>query len=211
MAVALFGGTFNPIHNGHLRIASELAELLSIPKIRLMPCASPSHRQVPQVSAKQRVEILKAAISEGYPKLDIETIELQRAGPSYSIDSVVSIRQTMDSKAPLFLCLGMDSFASLDKWHRWNELTDYCHIIVCGRPNYIKPQEGSLINWINQHNCDCLSTVKDTPSGCIYFCDLSMLSISSTRIRNSIKQKANIDNMTPPAVIDYIRQNHLYE
>lgn len=211
VAVALFGGTFNPVHNGHLKIASELAEFLSIAKVKMIPCAFPTHRQKLNISPQQRTALLREGIGNEYPLLDVDELELQRSAPSYSIDSVIYIRGKMDTDAPLYLCLGMDAFLEIETWHRWSELIDYCHIVVCDRPNYMAPQRGSLHKWINNHYCNDVSKIRKNSRGYVFFCHLSMLPISSSNIRSNIKYGLPIDGMTPSRVIDYIRTNKLYE
>jgi len=211
VAVALFGGTFNPVHNGHLKIASELAEFLSIAKVKMIPCAFPTHRQKLNISPQQRTALLREGIGNEYPLLDVDDLELQRSAPSYSIDSVIYIRGKMDTDAPLYLCLGMDAFLEIETWHRWSELIDYCHIVVCDRPNYMAPQRGSLHKWINNHYCNDVSKIRKNSRGYVFFCHLSMLPISSSNIRSNIKYGLPIDGMTPSRVIDYIRTNKLYE
>lgn len=211
VAVALFGGTFNPVHNGHLKIASELAEFLSISKVKMMPCAFPPHRQRLNVSPQQRVALLREGIGNEYPDLDVDDLELRRSAPSYSIDSVIHLREKMNADTPLYLCLGMDAFLKIDTWHRWSDLIEYCHIVVCARPNYATPQRGSLHKWINKHYCNDLSKLREKSGGYVFFCHLSMLPISSSNIRNNIKHGLPIDGMTPSRVIDYIRTNNLYE
>ena len=211
MAIALFGGTFNPVHNGHLKIASELAEFLSISKVKMIPSAFPPHRQDLNVSAQQRVALLREGIGNEYPKLEVDDLELQRSAPSYSIDSVIHMREQMSSDTPLYFCLGMDAFLQIETWHRWTELIEYCHIVVCDRPNYMAPQRGSLYKWINKHYCNDLSKIRQKIGGCVFFCHLSMLPISSSDIRDNIKHGLPIDGMTPSRVINYIRANNLYE
>ena len=150
MAVALFGGTFNPVHNGHLRIASELAELLPISELRMMPCGVPPHRDKKMVSAQQRLEMLQIGIGHDNPALTIEDIELQRTTPSYSIDTVNLIRRNLGPSVPLILCLGMDALASISSWHRWEQLLDFCHIAVSSRPGLAaSPTWASLAEWID--------------------------------------------------------------
>jgi len=211
VAVALFGGTFNPVHNGHLKIASELAEFLSVAKVKMMPCAFPPHRQRLNISPQQRVALLREGIGNEYPDLDVDDLELRRSAPSYSIDSVIHLREKMNADTPLYLCLGMDAFLKIDTWHRWSDLIEYCHIVVCARPNYAAPQRGSLHKWINKHYCNDLSKLREKSGGYVFFCHLSMLPISSSNIRNNIKHGLPIDGMTPSRVIDYIRTNNLYE
>ena len=211
MAVALFGGTFNPVHNGHLRIASELAELLPISELRMMPCGVPPHRDKKMVSAQQRLEMLQIGIGHDNPALTIEDIELQRTTPSYSIDTVNLIRRNLGPSVPLILCLGMDALASISSWHRWEQLLDFCHIAVSSRPGFAAPKKGPLYEWINQHCCADLSKLEERPAGHIYFCDLTMLAVSSTIIRDKVKNKESIRYMTPDSVVNYIQQHRLYE
>merc|ERR1711965_328379 len=105
----------------------------------------------------------------------------------------------------LSICLGMDAFLQIETWHRWTELIEYCHIVVCDRPNYMAPQRGSLYKWINKHYCNDLSKIRQKIGGCVFFCHLSMLPISSSDIRDNIKHGLSIDGMTPSRVINYIR------
>jgi len=210
MSVALFGGTFNPIHNGHLRIAVELAEQLDVESLRMIPCALPPHREALTVSAEQRLQMLKAAI-ENQPRLVADEIELQRQGPSYTIDTLRQVRAEITSDTPLYLCLGMDVLASLDSWHQWQQLTDYCHLVISARPDHNMPQQGALAEWVSQRRCDDLQQLKSSSAGKLYFCETSMLAISSTQIRDKVSRGDAIDYLTPAAVVNYIQQNYLYE
>jgi nicotinate-nucleotide adenylyltransferase len=180
MSVALFGGTFNPIHLGHLQIAVELAELLDVDSMRMIPCSLPPHREALSVSAEQRMAMLQIAVAD-YPQLVADDIELQRGG------------------------------ATLDSWREWQQLTDYCHLVVSARPNYVLPASGVLADWINRHRCDDLPQLKQCSAGKLYFCDTTRLAISSTQIRDKIKHGDGIDFLTPAAVVNYIHQYDLYE
>jgi len=208
--VALFGGTFNPVHLGHLRIATELAKLLQVQSMRMLPCAFPPHRDKPAVSAEQRLAMLQLAIGE-QSTLKADNLELQRTAPSYSIDTVQLVRREIGAQAPLFLCLGMDSLATLDSWQHWHKLLDHCHIVVASRPGWQLPTQGILAEWIAQHRCDDLAAIKKCAKGYVHFCDLIMLDLSSTNIRNRIERGESINFMTPDAVVNYIQEHHLYE
>ena len=210
MSVALFGGTFNPVHFGHLRIATELAEQLQVESIRMMPCAFPPHREEPEVSGQQRLEMLQLAIGQ-HAVLQADDIELQRPAPSYTVDTLRLMREQVGTQIPLFLCIGMDALNGLDGWHEWQRIEDYCHIVVSSRPGFSEPQSGPLAEWINQRRCDNLAALKQSAHGGIYFCELTMLAISSTSIRKKVSDGENIGFLTPDAVVDYIRQQHLYE
>ena len=210
MAVAIFGGTFNPVHIGHLRIATELAETLQVESIGLMPCAFPPHRGMPGATAEERLAMLEAAVAD-YSLLRTEDIELQREAPSYSIDTLLLLRQKIGQQEPLFLCVGMDTLNQLDNWHRWQELLQHCHIVVSSRPGWTAPNSGALSDWLAANHCDDLSAMHQRPSGQVYICDLTLLEVSSTSLREKIKRGDNIDFLTPKPVVEYIQQHHLYE
>jgi len=210
MSVALFGGTFNPVHFGHLNLATELVHYLQIESVRMVPCAIPPHREAPNVSAEQRLAMLDLAI-EGQDTLTSDDIELNRQVLSYSIDTIGLVRQDIGPQTPLFFCLGMDALLSIDSWHRWTELLDYCHIVVCSRPDYKLPNNGVVANWIEQNLCDDISKVKNQSHGYLHLCKIPLLDISSTAIRDSIKCGKSIDHMTSEVVVNYIKQHSLYE
>jgi nicotinate-nucleotide adenylyltransferase len=210
MSVAIFGGTFNPVHNGHLRIAIELAELLEVDNLRMIPCALPAHREAPSVSPEQRLEMLKLGIGD-QALLQADDIELRREGPSYTIDTLREIRTQIGDSTPLYLCVGMDVLASLDSWRDWQQLTDFCHLIVSSRPGYQVPKSGPLAEWVKARLCDDLPTLKQSSAGKLHLCNLTMLAISSTAIRNKISASEKIDYLTPAAVVNCIQQQHLYE
>ena len=210
MSVAIFGGTFDPVHNGHLRIAIELAELLEVDSLRMIPCALPPHRDTPSVTPEQRLELLKLGIGD-HSALVADDIELRRDGPSYTIETVRAIRQQIGDETPLFLCLGVDVLASLDSWHQWQQLTHYCHLIVSSRPGYQLPEKGALAEWIDERLCEDLNRLKQSSAGRLHLCDLTMLAISSTAIRKKISAGEKIDYLTPAAVVNSIQQQNLYE
>jgi len=120
-ALALLGGTFDPVHVGHLRAAIEAREALRADEIRLLPCAVPPHREQPAVGPEQRLQMLQAAIA-GIPGLRADARELQRSGPSYTYDTLISLRAEIGEQRPLVLVLGADAFAGLPTWHRWREI-----------------------------------------------------------------------------------------
>jgi nicotinate-nucleotide adenylyltransferase len=210
MSVAIFGGTFNPVHNGHLRIATELAELLDVDNLRMIPCALPAHREQPNATAEQRLEMLRLGIGEN-TRLLADDIELGRDGPTYTIDTLREIRMQIDDSTPLYLCIGMDVLATLDSWRDWQKLTDYCHLVVSSRPEYQIPETGPLAEWIKPRLCDDLHQLKQSSTGKLHLCNLTMLAISSTAIRDKISNSEAINFLTPAAVVNCIQQQHLYE
>lgn len=209
-SIGLFGGTFNPVHYGHLRVATALAEHLELAQMRMLPCALPPHRELPKVSAAQRLAMLEMAL-KGQSVLRADGLELHRQGPSYSIDTLVQVRREIGEQVPLYFCMGMDALSDLNSWHRWRELLDHCHIVVCSRPGWSLPNQAPLASWINQHRCDNLNTVKGFAQGHIYFCDKVNVDLSSTAVRDHLDRGNCITDMIPVAVASYIKQHQLYE
>jgi nicotinate-nucleotide adenylyltransferase len=210
MSVALLGGTFNPIHFGHLNLANCLVDYLQVESVRMIPCAIPPHRKTPSVSAKQRLAMLQLAIDD-HPLLTSDDLELRKSTPSYSIETVQQIRQQVGEETPLFFCIGMDSLLTIDSWHHWQQLLDYCHLAICPRPGYKLPIKGHLAEWIEQNLCDDIARVKTLAQGCLHLCKIPLKDISSTAIRDSIKCAQSIDHLTPKSVVNFITKHSLYE
>ncbi len=210
MSVALLGGTFNPIHFGHLNLANCLVDYLHVESVRMIPCAIPPHRETPSVSAEQRLAMLQLAI-DGHPLLTSDDLELRKSTPSYSIETVQQIRQQVGEETPLFFCIGMDSLLTIDSWHHWQQLLDYCHLAICPRPGYKLPIKGHLAEWIEQNLCDDIDRVKTLAQGCLHLCKIPLKDISSTAIRDSIKCAQSIDHLTPKSVVNFITKHSLYE
>ncbi len=210
MAIALLGGTFDPVHCGHIEIGTQLADYLDVEHVRLMPCGIPAHREPPTANPQQRLEMLGLAIAKR-TKLTIERCEIAHTKPSYSIDTLRQIRADIGPVTRLFMCLGMDALEHLHHWHEWRQLLDYCHILVVSRPGTEYPVALPLKAWIKDHQSDRSVTDELRPAGCLYFCTLSLLDISSTQIRQHLKQHRSIEHLTPDAVIDYIHRHNIYE
>ena len=210
MTIAVFGGTFDPVHFGHIEIATQLAEHLRIDSLRLMPCGVPVHRQQPIANANQRLEMLGMAIADR-PQLAIERREVEQSEPSFSIDSLRRIRAEIGPEHTLFMCLGMDALEQLQHWHQWRQLLDYCHIVAVARPGAQRPTKPPLKRWIEQHQSQQPAANESRPCGHLFFCSVNLLDISSTEIRQRLTQRRSIDRLTPDAVIDYIHRHHLYE
>ena len=112
---------------------------------------------------------------------------------------------------PLFFCIGMDSLLTIDSWHQWQQLLDYCHLVICPRPGYELPTKGHLAQWIEQHKCDDIDKIKTLAQGRLHLCKIPLKDISSTAIRDSIKCAQSIDHLTPKSVVNFISQHSLYE
>ncbi|MGS2722723.1 nicotinate-nucleotide adenylyltransferase [Porticoccus sp. GXU_MW_L64] len=214
-AVGVFGGTFNPVHIGHLRSALDIRQHVQLDDMRLMPCALPPHREAPQVAAQHRLAMLQLAVA-GEPGLQVDDRELRRAAdngnnrPSYTIDSVVELRAELGPQAVICLCVGMDSLLSLDTWHRWRELLDFVHLVVVARPGWAEPQSGDVAEWLCQHRVENVAQLHRQPSGKVWLEALALLPVSATEIRSALAVGQSVRYLLPDAVIGYINKYRLY-
>jgi nicotinate-nucleotide adenylyltransferase len=206
--IGLLGGSFDPVHYGHLRAALEIQQSLCLDEIRLLPCHVPPHRPQPLASPQQRVAMLKAAVA-GYPVFSVDTREFDRDGPSYTLDTLLSIRADMAGTS-LCLLTGMDAFLGLASWHRWHELLDYCHIIVMDRPGARLPEKGELADFIHQHRVVDAGKLGTQANGLLLFHPVSQLEISATAIRKLLGSGGNAGFLLPERVLDIIRNEGLY-
>lgn len=207
-ALAVFGGTFNPVHLGHLRSAIELLEHLPASELRFMPCSLPPHREPPGISARQRAAMIELAIA-GEPRFSCDMRELERAGPSYTIDSLASLRQEIGGQRSLILVMGCDALLGLDRWHRWQELLEHCHIAAIARPGWEWPKDGELAAYLESRR----STVPELtarPAGGVHITSLRPLEISATEIRRLLQSQRSARYLVPDAVHTYIHQHRLY-
>ncbi|MGB4499435.1 MAG: nicotinate-nucleotide adenylyltransferase [Methylococcaceae bacterium] len=203
--IGIFGGTFDPIHYGHLRSALELNELFELDHIRLIPCAQPVHRNQPTTRALQRLEMLELA-TQNQPNFIVDALELERIGGSYTFDTLTALRKNYPNE-PLLLFIGVDAFNDLTTWFRWQELFDFAHIVVITRPNAeLKP----LNDFFKIRLTDDKQLLKNQLAGRLFFQQITQLAISATAIRGMIATNQNPRFLLPDAVIDYIFKHQLY-
>lgn len=202
------GGTFDPIHIGHLRSALELREQLGCDELRFIPCHQPPHRAAPSVTSLQRLRMIELAIADE-PGFCIDTREIERDGPSYTIDTLTTLRAEIGAKCALHLIVGADAFAGLDTWRRWHELLDFANLIVMRRPGYVLPQHGAVAEFL-QTNQIALSEVMKRAHGAIAIAQITPLSISATAIRTLIHTQRSPRYLLPDAVGRFIREQGLY-
>ncbi len=207
--VGVFGGTFNPVHYGHLRSALELVERLQLEQLRLMPSAQPPHREAPACSAEHRAAMVELAV-QGEPRLACDMRELQRHGSSYTIDSLIELRSELGAGTGLCMVLGCDAVLDITTWHRWQELLDWAHIVVIARPGWELPGEGEVAQWLKGHRVENPHGLRGRPAGCIAIEELRPLAISSTEIRDILAAGRSARYLLPQSVLDYIQTNTLY-
>lgn len=179
--LALLGGTFDPVHLGHLRAAWEAAELLDA-EVRLLPARVPPHRPQPVASAEQRVAMLRAALT-GQQRLKIDTRELERAGPSYSVDTLTGLRAEIGATRPLIMLTGADAFAGLPSWHRWRDLLGAAHIGVLTRPGHASDWPPALQAIVDERQCEDVLALHRAPAGHIIQLPITALDISASAVR----------------------------
>lgn len=206
--IGFFGGTFDPIHLGHLRLALELKQQLALDEMHLLPCYIPPHRASPSVDAQQRLTMLQLALAD-CTELRWDARELQREKPSYTYDTLCELRAELGADASLSWCMGMDSFAGLDTWHRWQELIELAHLIVVARPGWVLPTQGPVAELIAQHRADS-NAIRTASSGKLVILEQRLLPISATEIRTQIQAGESPQFLVPDAVWNYIREQQLY-
>jgi len=206
--IGLFGGTFDPVHFGHLRPAVEVYEALGLNELRFIPCHRPPHRAKPVASSGQRVRMLKAAL-EGLPGFSVDERELQRDGPSYTIDTLQSFSDE-GMQQPVCLVVGMDAFSGLADWHRWTEIMEYCHLIVMNRPDNKIPQTGELADFISRHATDDSRRLSSQAVGLLYFQPVTALDITASRIRQWLAAGQSTDFLLPASVMNIINNENIY-
>lgn len=207
--IGFIGGTFDPVHHGHLRCALEIKELLALDEMRLIPCGDPYHRTADCSPAAVRVHLLEAALA-GQQLLKLDKRELARAGPSYSYDTLLSLRAELGAQTSLCMVVGSDAYQELDRWHRWEELLDLGHLLVVERPGW-QPVERSVLKALRARcEIDSAELLRSRPAGAILFLSLPLLDISSTRIRALIAAGRSPDYLLPEPTWQLIRQLHLY-
>lgn len=206
--IGILGGTFDPVHFGHLRPALEVLEALGLDEIRCIPSHVPPHRSQPEATPQQRLAMLQAAVA-GDAAFTIDTREFEREGPSYTLDTLGSLREELGATG-LCLLVGMDAFRGFTSWHRWREITDYAHIVVMTRPGAPPPAEGELADFIALHRVTEADALKGRASGLIFYQPVSQLDISGTQIRKLLASGQRADYLLPAPVLDIIRSEGLY-
>ena len=204
--IGILGGTFDPIHFGHLRPALDVAEQLDLDQIRLIPSAVPPHRAPPQATAQQRLTMLQLAVKNN-DRFVVDDRELHREGPSYTVDTLMSLRQQFP-ESQLYLLLGTDAFVEIQTWHQWPQLIELAHIVVMQRPDEILDMSDELTRWYQQHLA--ADTAHEQLAGAVWPVDVTQLAISATEIRGNISKGLSAKFLMPDAVMNLIEMLGLY-
>lgn len=207
--IAVLGGTFDPVHYGHLRSALELVERMALQQLRLMPCATPPHRAAPACGAEHRAAMVELAVKDEQ-KLVCDKRELDRPGSSYTIDSLIEIRRECGGAMSLSLVMGCDAVQGLTGWHRWAELLEWANVIVIARPGWQLPVQGPVADWLQRFRIRDTQSLAQLPNGRIFIEELRPLDISSTEIRALLRKGRSVRFLLPQAVLAYIEEHQLY-
>jgi nicotinate-nucleotide adenylyltransferase len=206
--IGLFGGTFDPIHYGHLRTAFELWQSLKLSEVRFLPTGSPPHREQPVAPAELRLEMVRAATA-GQAPFVVDDREVRRTGVSYSVDTLIELRTEFVDRS-LCLLLGMDAFLGLPDWHRWRDILDLAHVVVAHRPGWKAPAMGPLGEVMVDRGTGSVRDLHERPAGRIYVHAVTQLEISSTELRQLISTGRDPRYLVPDEVRAIIEKTHCY-
>jgi nicotinate-nucleotide adenylyltransferase len=207
-AIGILGGTFDPIHFGHLRSALELHQALDLAEVRFIPCYQPVHRKSPIASPEQRLAMVRKAI-ENEPALKVDNCEIARKGPSYMIDTLKHLHQKMPN-TPLCLIMGIDALLNFPSWHKWEEILKLAHLVVVHRPHYHLPQTGIVAELLKERLKKNSESLHECLAGNIILHPVTPLEISATDIRKQIAMGRSPRFLMPDSVYKYIQQHGVY-
>ena len=212
--IGVLGGTFDPIHYGHLRLAEELAGTLKLDEVRFIPSGTPPHRGAPQVGAEHRLEMVRLAAA-GNARFKVDERESRRAGPGYTFDTLSELRAEAGSARPLALLVGADAFLEFATWHRWHELFGLAHVVVAHRPGFpverwSERMPQPLAREYSARLMQQPLSIHLAPAGGIAVVAFTALDISATAIRDMLRAAASPRYLLPGAVLDYIQSHRLY-
>ncbi len=209
--IGLLGGTFDPIHYGHLRLAWEAKQTIGLNQVLVMPCHIPPHRETPQSNASHRLQMARLACSNT-PGFEVDDWELQRATPSYTVETLCHLKERFGDETALVFIMGMDAFNSFSQWHQWDTILSLCHLWVAHRPGSQEPPpespEGQLMA---NHSVPTPQELAQYPCGKLHIYQSTALEISATKLRSDISAGIEPRFLLPELVRDYIEQHRLYQ
>lgn len=208
LTIGILGGTFDPVHIAHITLAEEIKSCLSIDQMYLMPCRLPPHRDKPGASDQDRLQMLRLASAN--TSLLIDERELKRDGPSYTIDTLKSLREQYGTATSIIFCMGVDAFSHFNSWLRWQEIPSLAHLAIIARAGNHKEFNADIHALLLRHPCTEKTALNRAPAGKIYLTQLSQIPVSSTQVRQQLSQGVLPSNTLNPAVYHYIQERGLY-
>ncbi len=206
--IGIYGGTFDPIHNGHLHVAKTLLTQLPFKEIRFIPCYEPVHRQSPLATPEQRLHMCELAL-ENQTQLIVDSREIQRQGKSFMIDTLKSLR-TEFKDYPLALIIGADSLETFQTWKSWKNIINYAHLIVVNRPESVSPKDPELKQMIENSLTDDPLKLSQALAGLLYYANIPPSLVSATKLRKQMLNSEDISHCIPKNVLNYIQAQHIY-
>tara|TARA_R110000787_G_scaffold42377_39_gene104324 strand:+ start:3557 stop:4219 length:663 start_codon:yes stop_codon:yes gene_type:complete len=197
--LGVFGGTFSPIHNGHLRVAIEVREQLALDEILVLPSGDPPHRETPRISAQRRLDWVRLACAD-IPGLTVDSREVERNGPSYTVDTLCELRAQRPHDS-LVLLLGEDAANQFHRWHRWQDIIELAHLVFVERPYETSMLAGETRQLLSGRRVQDPARLRAQTAGLFMHCAIPPLAISSTRIRGLLKAGRSVQGLVPQTVI----------
>ena len=204
--IGILGGTFDPVHFGHLQTAQQVYRQLNLERVIFVPAANPPHRIPPVASIEHRIRMLQLALPM-YAGFELDDREQRLGGISYTVRTLESFRDELGDH-PLGLIMGADAFAGFETWHRWQDILDLAHLLVMNRPG---TSVSVLPDWANSRVSDEFNVLENSAGGHIYFLSLEPVAISATEIRAALQRSESVAGKLPESVIEYIETNNLYK
>lgn len=206
--IGVLGGAFDPIHKGHITIATSMLEQLPIQEVRFIPCKQTVLKPDAKATAQQRLDMLAIEL-QNYPHFVIDRCEIDRQTPSYTLETLSELKEKCPNR-PILFAMGMDAFASLPQWHRWREIIELAHLIIVNRKGCSPPKQAPLARLIKQRLVSKPSDLLEQQAGAFLYLQIPPVSISSTDIRQKIASGQDVVNDISQAVYRYIKDNKLY-
>ena len=205
----MLGGAFDPVHSGHILMALECIEALNLQEVNFIPANIPPHKSAAAAPRHHRLAMLERAL-QPYPQLVVNDMELKRGGISYTIDTLIDLRGSY-LQQPLCFIMGMDAFETLPAWRRWQELTDYSHLVVIDRKQRSdRHRDERMQAFYASRACSSPAALHANPGGFIHKAAVSIPAVSSSQIRAQLRNHDGTGNFLPPGVHNYIKENKLY-
>lgn len=203
------GGTFDPIHNGHLRTALEIQQWLGVSQLYLIPSKTPVHRDAPGCTSAQRLSMAQLAV-QGENALGIDVREINSDKPSYTLNTLQELRGELGDETPICMVMGMDAYQTLPSWHEWQQFLALGHLIVVQRPGYQLAEDSVMGDLTRKHRADNPEELLSMPAGKVLIRELTPLGISATQVRQTISSGLSPRYLIPDQVWQYIKENQLY-
>ncbi len=206
--LGVYGGMFDPVHNGHIAAARTAVAELGLDKLLLVPCANPNHRDPATADSRQRLQMLELAAAD-YRKLEVDDREIRRQGLSYSVDTLAELQESEDCEQLVFV-LGMDSFNTLIQWHRWQSILSLCHLLVLGRQQSGPDADTARAIELDQRRVETADELFSREVGNILMFEDFNAAVSSTEVRSALRMNEDTSTMLDEKVQLYIEDNRLY-